>query len=171
MTRKNRFLIIVILAFLVSIYFFQYFNSVAAEEKIEDGIYEIKTAINESFVFDVEESSNENGANLRLWTNENTNNQKYLIKCLGNETYSISPVHSKKNLDVQGNSKENGANVAQWQYHGGENQQWIIKKSENGYYNIISKCNGLYIDIPRSEAKNGANVHLWQKNNSKNQCG
>ena len=169
MTRKNRFLIIVILAFLVSIYFFQYFNSVAAEEKIEDGIYEIKTAINESFVFDVEESSNENGANLRLWTNENTNNQKYLIKCLGNETYSISPVHSKKNLDVQGNSKENGANVAQWQYHGGENQQWIIKKSENGYYNIISKCNGLYIDIPRSEAKNGANVHLWQKNNSKNQ--
>ena len=144
-------------------------DSLVGQKTINDGIYSIKTALNEKFVFDIEYSSKQNGANLELYNEQNTNNQQYTFKYLNNGTYSISPVHSQKYLDVGGSSKEIGANVAQWSGHGGENQQWIIKDAGNGYYNIISKCNGLYIDIPQSNAKNGANVQLWSKNNSKNQ--
>ena len=139
------------------------------EQTIEDGVYIIKSALNEKYVLDIYSSSKANDANLELWTNGETNNQKFTVKYLGDGYYSISPVHSGKYIDVANNSKTEGANVLQWEYHGGDNQKWIIKDAGNGYYNIISKSSGLYLDIPQSNSKDGANVQVWTKNGANNQ--
>lgn len=136
---------------------------------LEDGTYIIKSALNENYVLDITQSSKENGGNLELWTNGKTNNQKFKVKYLGNNYYSISALHSEKYIDVEGNSKSKGANVLQWQYHGGDNQQWIIKDAGNGYYNIISKSNNLYLDVPQSNAENGANIQVWSASGADNQ--
>ena len=166
--RKSN-VIIIIIAFLICS-----FNKVIAidtqnETKLEEGIYIIKSALNEKYVFNIEGLSSKNGGNLQLWSNENNYYQRFMVKKSGTDTYTISAIYDDKYLDVSGSGKENGTNVEQWEYHGGSNQQWTIKAGENGYYNIISKCNGLYIDIPQSNAKNGANVQVWKKNNAKNQ--
>lgn len=138
-------------------------------QEIEDGIYTIKSALNEQYVLDIEASSQKNGGNLELWNNGNTDNQRFILKYLGDGTYSIVALHSKKAIDVEEGRKEKGTNILQWSYHGGNNQRWIIKSTGNGNFNIISKGNGLYLDIPNSKAGNGSNVQVWTQNGAKNQ--
>lgn len=138
-------------------------------QEIEDGIYTIKSALNEQYVLDIEASSQKNGGNLELWNNGNTDNQRFILKYLGDGTYSIVALHSKKAIDVEEGRKEKGTNILQWGYHGGNNQRWIIKSAGNGNFNIISKGNGLYLDIPNSKAGNGSNVQVWTQNGAKNQ--
>lgn len=141
----------------------------AQDNSLEDGIYIIKSSINEDYVFDIYNNSNENGANLELWKRNEGDNQKFNVKNLGNGYYKITLIHSDKCIDVEGNSKQSGANVLQWIYNGQDNQQWIIKNVGNENYNIISKSNGFYLDIPYSDVKPGANVQVWINNNGKNQ--
>lgn len=138
-------------------------------QEIEDGMYTIKSALNEQYVLDIEASSQKNGGNLELWNNGNTDNQRFILKYLGDGTYSIVALHSKKAIDVEEGRKEKGTNILQWGYHGGNNQRWIIKSTGNGNFNIISKGNGLYLDIPNSKAGNGSNVQVWTQNGAKNQ--
>ncbi|MFR1972518.1 MAG: RICIN domain-containing protein [Clostridia bacterium] len=138
-------------------------------QELEDGIYTIKSALNEQYVLDIEASSQKDGGNLELWNNGNTDNQRFILKYLGDGTYSIVALHSKKAIDVEEGRKEKGTNILQWGYHGGNNQRWIIKSTGNGNFNIISKGNGLYLDIPNSKAGNGSNVQVWTQNGAKNQ--
>ena len=139
------------------------------KKSIEDGIYTIKSAVNEKFVLDVYDASKKDGANVELWTNHGANNQKFNVKHLGNGYYSITSVNSNKSIDVENNGKKPGTNVLQWQNNNQDNQKWIIKDAGNGYYNIISKSNGLCLDIPESKVFNGANVQVWVQNGGTNQ--
>lgn len=138
-------------------------------QELEDGIYTIKSALNEQYVLDIEASSQKDGGNLELWNNGNTDNQRFILKYLGDGSYSIVALHSRKAIDVEEGRKEKGTNILQWGYHGGNNQRWIIKSAGNGNFNIISKGNGLYLDIPNSKAGNGSNVQVWTQNGAKNQ--
>lgn len=138
-------------------------------QELEDGIYTIKSALNEQYVLDIEASSQKDGGNLELWNNGNTDNQRFILKYLGDGSYSIVALHSRKAIDVEEGRKEKGTNILQWSYHGGNNQRWIIKSAGNGNFNIISKGNGLYLDIPNSKAGNGSNVQVWTQNGARNQ--
>ena len=138
-------------------------------QQIKDGKYIIKSAINESFVFDIYENLKTDGANLELWTSNKGENQIFNIEYIGNGEYTIFAVHSNKCLDVEGNSKKVGSNVLQWLPNNQDNQKWIIKSLGNGYYKITSKANGLCLDIPYGNVKNGSNVQVWVDNGGKNQ--
>ena len=169
---KTRVLIKTVLV-IVIFCILQIINTVFAnnndKEEIEEGVYIIKSAVNENYVFDIYNNSKQDGANLELWLNNKGENQKFRIKKAQNNCYTITSINSNKNIDVAGNAKKLGTNVLQWEKNNQENQQWIIKKLENGFYNIISKSNNLYLDIPNSDAKAGANVHVWAGNGGKNQ--
>ena len=82
-----------------------------ANQTLEDGVYTIKSALNEKFVFDIYSSLKTNDAKVELWTSGGTNNQKFTIKYIGDGCYTISPVHSGKLIDVANNSKKPGARV------------------------------------------------------------
>ena len=136
---KNYKLIIIILIVFV---FLPYYVNAAdifqkKEKNLEEGIYVIKSALDEKYVFNIEGASSQNGGNLELRSNANSYTQRFSVKSTGNDTYTISVLYDDKYLDVDGSKKQNGTNVAQWEYHGGNNQQWTIKAGENGYYNII----------------------------------
>ena len=136
------------------------------QQKLTEGVYKIKSAVNDNMVFDIDMSNSgyETGANLQMYADCNAKNQKFYVKDLGNGYYTIKAIHSKQVLDVFGAYKENGTNVTQFTETNSDNQQWKIKSAGNGYYNIISKCNDLYLDIYGGNVVNMANVQMFQSN-------
>ena len=133
-------------------------------ELIEDGSYTIASAIDKKYVLEVENSSKENEANIQIYSNQNTENQKFKIKHLGDGYYSIISLCSNKSLDVPGASKTKGTNLHQYESNGTDAQKWKIVKNSDNTYSIISKCNGLYIDINGGDAKNNNNVQMYTGN-------
>lgn len=119
--------------------------NVTGTKTINDGMYTIRSLINNNSVLDTANASMQDGGNIIVWGSNSNSNQKFNIKYLNDGTYAISAVHSNKYLDVEGASKVSGTNVLQWSYHGNNNQRWVIKKLTDGKYNIISKDSGLYL--------------------------
>ena len=145
------------------------FEGVDEHLTIEDGMYAIKSALNENFVIDVPAGSKENCANIELWESKGGANQRFNIKSIGDGYYTISPVCSDKMFDVAWASKANGANVEQYEKNGADNQKWLMKDAGNGYCYIISKCNNLYLDVTAGKIANGTNIEMWQSNCGLNQ--
>lgn len=148
---------------------FEKIDEIVAEKTIENGIYNIKTKIDENKVLDVNEGSNRDGANIQIYQNTNVKQQKFNITYLQNGYYKIEALHSGKVLDVEGGSSNPGANVWQYTSNNSNAQQWIIKQEDDGYYSIISKCNNLFLDISGGVNANGTNVQVYTSNNSSSQ--
>ena len=130
---------------------------------IDNGIYKIRSLVDDVSVLDIYDQSKENGANLEIWGDNSTLNQKFNIKYMNDGTYTISAVHSGKYIDVEGASKENGANVLQWSYNGNNNQRWIISQASGEEYNIVSKDSGLFLSV------DSGNVCVREQDNTKAQ--
>lgn len=140
-------------------------NIPTGTKTINDGIYEIQSALNSNFVVEVKDSLLEDGTNIQLYLRKETKNQYFRITYLDNGYYSIIALHSGKSMDVKDGSKAKGANVQQKEYNSNLNeQQWIIKDVGNGYYSIVSKCNGLYVDVYNAVAANGTNIQMCDGN-------
>ena len=127
---------------------------------IEDGLYEIETKINTQKVLDVDGAKTASGANVQIYSRNNTRCQRANIKYLNDGFYTIQFEHSGKYLDVKDANIANGNNV--WQYEGNNTdaQKWLIKEAENGYYNIISKCSETYLTIKDSRDADCANIEI-----------
>lgn len=157
-----------VLFILVFMFFLQFFVKVYAAE-IKDGVYWIKSGIDINYVLDITNDSKINGANLEIWKNNGGLNQKFEIKKVDQEYFTIKNISSGKYLDVAYASKKAGANVEQYTFNNQDNQKWKFIENENGYYNIQSKCNGLFLDIEGGKVSSGTNVVVWNSNNGKNQ--
>ena len=133
-----------------------------ANQEIPDGIYKIATKLNSNMVLDVNGGSNNNGANVQIWENDNVQQKKFEITyhTENNGYYEIKSVNSGKVLDIAGASTKNGANVQQYEANGTEAQQWIIQKYGDGYC-IASKLSGQYLDIANANSTNGTNVQMY----------
>ena len=129
-----------------------------SEKVIEDGSYKILSAINQNLAFDIEGVSQNNGANLELWTRNSGSNQKFKINYI-NGYYTIIPVHSNKSIDVCNASVLPNTNVLQWQQNGQYNQQWILEETEDGYYKICSRKSYMYLSTSSSVGA-GSNVFV-----------
>ena len=136
---------------------------------IEDGTYEIRTALNNNMIFDIVAGSTESGAKLQIWEDADVSQQRFNIKYIGNGLYSIAVKKSNKALDVVNGIMENGNRIQQYDWNNTDAQKWIIKETENGRFNIISKGTGLYLTIENNEVKNGTKVLTYGKNENENQ--
>ena len=136
----------------------------ANEKTIENGIYKIVSALNNSKVLDVEHANTSSGTNVSLYSKQNSNNQKFKVTYIGEGYYKIEAIFSGKVLDVAGGKNINGTNVQQWENNNTDAQRWIIKDAGNGYYSIISKCNNLYIDVAGGKTDNGTNIQMYEGN-------
>ena len=139
-------------------------SSTDEKRTIEDGIYVIRSAIDQNFVIDVLGASTENEANIQLYEYSDVPQKKYKVTYLNNGYYSIIATHSNKSMDVKDASTQKGANVQQCEQNGTDAQKWIIKNVGNGYYSIISKCNGLYVDVYNAIAQNFQNIQMCDGN-------
>ena len=136
------------------------------KQTIEDGIYTISSAANSNYVLDIEKGATNNCANVRLWKNENTSNQRFLVNYTGEGYYKITSVASGKVLDVASGGKTNGTNVQQYDYNYSSAQQWEIRDAGDENYYIVSRCNGLLIDVESGRFEKGTNIQVYEENNT-----
>ena len=137
---------------------------VNSQKIIENGTYQIVSALNNNKVVDVEGPYSYSGANVHIFQNYNKTNQKFKINYIEQGYYTIEAVHSGKVLDVAGAGTINGTNVQQWESNNTDAQKWIIKEAGDGYYYIISRCNDLYLDVASADTRDGNNIHVFQGN-------
>ena len=166
----KRFLFICILGIISFFGFTISANAISGTQTVDDGVYIIRSSMNENMVLDVACKSTADGANVQLFNYTGADNQKWNVKHLGNGYYSITTaMDNNKSLDVYRGSTEAGANVQLFTYKGGDNQQWIIKDAGDGYYYIVAKNSGLQLDIYRANAVNEANIQVFTARTTANQ--
>lgn len=151
-------------------------GSASAELKyarIEDGFYTIRSAIDSSFVLDVQAASNAAGTNVQLWEGNGSAAQTWYISGDADGSYTIESVCSGLFLDVQWASRDVGANV--WQYSASSTpaQKWkLVERTleasrEAGQapsYSFVSECNGLALDVSGAITENGSNIQCYTPN-------
>jgi len=152
--------------FIFTIFLFIGIDYVKAAE-ISDGTYVIRSALNYNMVVDVANAKTDDGTNVHLYQDNNSDAQKWEVKHIGNGYYTISTkLDNTKVLDVKYGGYQNGTNIQLHTSNNSPAQQWLIKYAGNGYYYIISKCNNKYVDIANGSSKNGANIQMYQGNGS-----
>lgn len=128
-----------------------------------DVSYEVVSALDSNKVLDVPGASQASGANVQLYTANNTNAQKFQFRYVGSGLYTIVNVNSGKVLDVAGGSTANGANVQQYASNGTLAQMWYLVSSDS-YYTIFSAKSGKVLDIVGAHTANGTNVQQYASN-------
>lgn len=130
------------------------FKKTSYDKTLSNGTYTIAAEGNSNLLFHVSDESQDNEANIHLWSNKNTDNQKFIVKYMGGGLYQIGIKHSGKAMDAA------GTNVIQYDNNNGSNQRWYIKDAGDGYYNIISGQSGLYVESSSDSIQIGNNIQL-----------
>ena len=135
----------------------------------EDGTYRILSSVNNKKVFEVANSSTENGAKLLMWENTRNIQQKFDIEYTGEGYYKIKSKISNKVLTVESENPEVGSSIKQEEDENLDTQKWILKKYSESVYGIVSKCGNLYITLHDSTIQNGQELQLKGETNLKEQ--
>ena len=144
-------------------------NSVIKDDKkiIDDGIYEIGTALNSNFALDVSYAYSYDCANVAIHTKNKTLAQMFYVKYLGNGLYRIIYTGADNSLDVNGGVVADGTNVQIYTSIDSNTQKWKIESTGDGYYYIKTALNTNYcLDVNSGVAADMTNVQIWSSNTS-----
>lgn len=119
------------------------------------------TSVHSGKLLEVENASNDDGANIVQWDPLGGLNQQWDISNLNNGCYSIRAAHNGKSIDVYDWSTEDGGEIRQWGYWGGEPQQWRFEDQGDGTYGIISCYSGKALDVYNWSTENGGDIRQW----------
>lgn len=137
---------------------------------IQDGVYQIVSALDSGQVLDVNAGSDAKGINISSWQQyPSKGHQQWQIQyhAVG-DYYSIINAYTGKSLDANGGSAKNGTKISVWDTNNSCAQKWQIIENE-GVYSIHSMCSVGYILDLNGSAKNGTRVSLWQVHGGANQ--
>lgn len=105
---------------------------------IDDGYYVLVNQSSGNRVLDVAGGSYNAGAKVQLCTANGSNAQKWHVRSLGNNIYSLTAFVSGKVLDVPSANASNGASVQQWDWNGSGAQKWLLRLADDGGIAIYS---------------------------------
>ena len=91
---------------------------------IEDGMYVVAASSNQGCVLDIAAASLRWGGNAQVYGANGTNAQKFYIRNLGGEQYSITNIWSALALDVANGAASVGSNIQQYGWNGTNAQKW-----------------------------------------------
>ncbi len=155
-------------------YFEDWFGGIKQTQsstKIAEGEYYIQVASNNSMVLDVDGGSSENGANIQLYTLNNSAAQKWEITYNSDtDDYNIINTTSRKALDVEGASMEAGANIQLWKANRSCAQRWKIISTKDDSVKLLSACSFKAIDVLNGQLTNKSNLQIWFDNGTKAQA-
>ncbi|MCI9079194.1 MAG: family 43 glycosylhydrolase [Lachnospiraceae bacterium] len=138
-------------------------TSLYASENVE-GTYYVQNKYSGLYL-DIENGSAENGANVRQWTYNGSDAQKFKFVSLGDGYYYILTGASGYNkcVDVENGSGDDGTNIMQWEYWGGEMQKYRIVQQPDGSYAILTKASGCQsgLDLYEWSQEAGGNINEW----------
>lgn len=146
----------------------QSLDLLATEHKadIVDGLYSIKSMIDNNFVLDISGGSKENCANAQLYFNNDSDAQKFYITHDEVGYLLITNINSGKVLDVCGGGCSPGTNVWQYEYNGSYAQKWIAINRGDGIEIVSALSTGISLDVCGGLAYNSSNVEIWSSNNT-----
>ena len=133
---------------------------------IADGEYIIGTVLTEKSSIDIAGGSHEDRANVRLFTTNYSQGQRFNI-AYDKQTgyYTVQNVGSGKMMDVQSGIAANGRNVHQWPANGTKAQQWAIIDNGDGTYTLLSAIDESYaLDISGGRTADRTNIQIWPAN-------
>ena len=138
-------------------------TTIYASENVE-GTYYIQNKFSGLYL-DVADGSSANGANIRQWSYNGSDAQKFKFVSLGNGYYYILTGASgyKGCIDVDSGSSADGANILQWEYWGGEMQKYRVVQQADGTYSILTKASGCKsgLDVFEWSSEAGGNINQW----------
>ena len=138
-------------------------------EELKDGVYIIRSSLNNNYVLDVNGGSYNNSANVQLYGYNGTNAQLWRVSHDSEGYITFTNVKSGKVLDLNGGSVTNGRNIQQYDSNGTKAQKWVLKGDSNGY-EIVSAANSNYVlDLNGAIVRNSQNIQLYQSNGTKAQ--
>ena len=133
------------------------------EKTVDDGIYEVTSAIDNNKVFDMTDNLTTDGTPLQLWDSDGFLQQRYKIT-YNTTYYTITSMNSNKVLAI--NEKNQ---VIQKTADGSTNEKWRIKSYGDNRYAFASLSNDYCIDIPSGNIYNGVKLQAYKGNNSETQ--
>ena len=128
-----------------------------------EGLVNICSALNHSKVLDVDNGSVSNGANVQLYGANGTIAQKWELRRVGDNAYSIQSVVSGLYL-----TNDSNGNVCQRPQTEDGSQYWIPSIS-GGYYILENQLSGKVLDVASGSATDGANIQVYESNQSQAQ--
>ena len=97
--------------------------------EIKEGTYIISTASNPNYSLDVKYGSTNKGANVWLYSANETTAQQWMLRKDSVGYITFVNVNSNKALDVSGGKVKNGSNIQQYDANNTYSQKWIAKKN------------------------------------------
>lgn len=133
---------------------------------LPDGTYTIQSAINPNYVLDVANGSTQNGSNIQLYQNNDTNAQKFNVTHDSKGYVIFTNVKSGKVLDLNWGLAKNNSNIQQWDSNGSIAQKWIVKKNVNSYTIVSGADTNYVLDLEYGLTANCQNIYLYKNNNT-----
>ena len=119
---------------------------------------------------DVANSSMDNSANVNVWSDIQSDAQRWIVTSLGNDLYTLKNVASGKLLHISNAIPANSVNVDQYDNVNNNTVKWKIVSQANGEFIIQSAVNNSFVlNMAGATTVNGANVALYQNNGSATQ--
>ena len=145
-------------------------NFSISKKNITDGTYTICSSLNEGKVLDVAGGSLYLGANIQLYTSNNSSAQQFVIqKASESDFYTITSKKSGMQVTYKDGTLKNSVNVYQETDLKGKGQSWKIKHVMDDYYMIYASDSNFSLDISGGKTTNGANIQIYNSNGSKAQ--
>lgn len=141
----------------------------SSESKLSSGAYAIKSDKDTGKAIDISGGSVANGANVQIYTSNDSFAQRFKVTYVGNGLYTIESFKSGKILEVAGGSTADRANVHQYSANYTLGQYWYAKRVAEGVYTFLSAKSGKAIDLADGKTNSGTNVQLYKANGSKAQ--
>ncbi|MCR8980777.1 binary toxin-like calcium binding domain-containing protein [Brevibacillus laterosporus] len=146
-----------------------YFNKNGVLEPsrvIEDGTYQIKTALKNNSLVDWNRSDN----NITLYEKHNGSNQKWKLEY--NDTHQAYVIRNLEdnNKIMAWNAYQNLTNVFATPFEGKEEHFWIPESLGNGFYKLKNKKDPTKVlDVDGSGTSNGSNIQVSNYKGADNQ--
>ena len=124
---------------------------------VPNGVYVIKSAMNQNYVLDIAGASDANGANAQLYEANGTGAQAFALTW-SNGYYEISNVSSGKYLDLENGSNQNGANVQQQGTFVRDSARWSLVGNPDGSFVFVNFASDTCMTVASPSAGNYSNV-------------
>ncbi len=134
---------------------------------VSDGVYIIGSTVDTTKLIDVDGGSFDNGANVQLYTANNSIAQKWSVAYDdSNGYYVVSAAVSGDVIDIPGANTSEGTGLWQYAKNGTAAQLWSIRSNSDGTVTFVSALTGLVIDTPSANASDGQRLQMWDPNDS-----
>ena len=146
---------------------------------IANGLYEIRSMLLTSMCADVRGGSTVNGANVQLYSSNDTNAQKFYLVEETSGHWSIQCANSGLYVDVAGGAATSGTNVQQYRDNDTRAQRWnVIDSGETvtidgvscpvvtlGSY-VTTDGTSFVMDVRGAMTTNSTNIQIYASNNT-----